>query len=46
MGPLIGLIAVLVVLVVLFVSIYNGLIRLRNQVDNAWSRPASSFRNT
>ena len=29
---------VLILLVVLFVGIYNTLVRLRNQVDNAWSQ--------
>jgi LemA protein len=40
-GALIGLLAVggIVVLAILFVvGIYNGLIRLRNQVENAWSQ--------
>jgi LemA protein len=32
------LIAVIVVLVLWFVGVYNGLIRARNQADNAWSQ--------
>ena len=31
-------IIILVVLVLLFVAMYNGLVRLRNQVKNAWSQ--------
>lgn len=38
MTGLLILIAVLAVLVLWFVAVYNGLIRLRNQVDNAWSQ--------
>jgi len=30
--------AVLVVLILLFIGYYNGLVRLRNQVKNAWSQ--------
>jgi LemA protein len=32
------IIAIVVVLVAIFVGIYNGLVRKRNQVDNAWSQ--------
>lgn len=32
------LLAVLVFLIVIIISIYNSLVRLRNQVDNAWSQ--------
>jgi LemA protein len=32
------ILAVLALLVVLFVVLYNGLVRSRNQVDNAWSQ--------
>lgn len=32
------MIAVFVVLVLMVIGIYNGLVRLRNQVDNAWSQ--------
>jgi LemA protein len=38
MIPLIIVAAVIVVLIVLVIGIYNALIRLRNQVDNAWSQ--------
>ena len=31
------IIAVIIILVLAFVSIYNSLIRLRNQVDRAWA---------
>lgn len=38
MGPLI-VVGVIVVLIILFViGMYNSLVRLRNQVDNAWSQ--------
>jgi LemA protein len=37
--------AVLVLLIIFVIGIYNALIRLRNQVDNAWStRPHSQSR--
>ena len=32
------IIAVVVLLVIAFVVIYNGLVRLRNRIDNAWSQ--------
>ena len=38
MIPLIIVVAVIVVLVAFVIGIYNALIRLRNQVDNAWSQ--------
>src|SRR5882757_6231191 len=38
MVPLIVIIAIIVVIVLLFVFSYNGLVRLRNRVDNAWSQ--------
>ncbi len=38
MGPVLILLAVVVGLVFWFVSIYNGLVRLRNFVDNAWAQ--------
>jgi len=42
MGPvaiaLIIVVVVLVLLVLLVIGIYNALVRLRNQVDNAWSQ--------
>jgi len=38
MGPLLLLLGILAVLVLWFVSIYNGLVRLRNFVDNAWAQ--------
>lgn len=38
MVPLIIAVVVVVLLVVMFVGIYNSLVRLRNQVDNAWSQ--------
>lgn len=38
MVALIIIIAVLVLLVLVFVGQYNGLVRLRNRVDNAWSQ--------
>ena len=34
-GIILGL---LVLLVLIFIGLYNGLVRLRNQVDNAWSQ--------
>ncbi|MBA7626111.1 Protein LemA [subsurface metagenome] len=37
-GLIIAIAAVLVLLTVFVISIYNALIRLRNQVDNAWSQ--------
>jgi LemA protein len=38
MIPLIVILALIFILVVWFVGIYNALIRLRNQVKNAWSQ--------
>jgi LemA protein len=38
MSPLLIVLAVAAVLVLWFVSVYNGLVRLRNQVDNAWAQ--------
>ncbi|UCF43651.1 MAG: LemA family protein [Planctomycetota bacterium] len=38
MVPLIIVVVVLVVLIIFVVGIYNALVRLRNQVDNAWSQ--------
>lgn len=38
MGIGIGLLIILAVLVLWFVMAYNGLIRLRNYVDNAWAQ--------
>ena len=38
MIPLITVVAVIVVVVAFVIGIYNALIRLRNQVDNAWSQ--------
>lgn len=32
------LIGIIIVLVIMFISIYNSLVRLRNQVKNAWSQ--------
>jgi len=38
MIPLIVILAILFILIIWFVSIYNALVRLRNQVKNAWSQ--------
>ena len=38
MTGLIVLVVIVVLLVLAFVSIYNGLIRLRNQADNSWAQ--------
>ena len=38
MPALLIVLGVAVVLVLWFVSVYNGLVRLRNQVDNAWAQ--------
>ena len=38
MSTLLIVLAVAAVLVLWFVSVYNGLVRLRNQVDNAWAQ--------
>jgi len=38
MTPLIIVVAVLVLLILSIIAVYNALVRLRNQVDNAWSQ--------
>jgi LemA protein len=38
MIPLIVVLAVIVLLILIVISIYNSLVGLRNQVDNAWSQ--------
>jgi LemA protein len=38
MGILIVLIVIVVLIAVFFISIYNALVKLRNQVKNAWSQ--------
>ena len=38
MLPLIIIIAVVVLLILFFIVQYNGLVRLRNSIDNAWSQ--------
>ena len=38
MIPLIVIIAIIVILFLIFIGIYNGLVRLRNQVKNAWAQ--------
>ena len=38
MTALIIVVAVIVLLIIFVIAIYNALIRLRNQVDNAWSQ--------
>lgn len=38
MSALLIVLGVALVLVLWFVSVYNGLVRLRNQVDNAWAQ--------
>ena len=38
MSTLLIILGVAAVLVLWFVSVYNGLVRLRNQVDNAWAQ--------
>ena len=37
-GVLIGVLVLLIALGAMVVGMYNGLVRLRNQVDNAWSQ--------
>ena len=37
-SALIIVLGVAIVLALWFVSVYNGLVRLRNQVDNAWAQ--------
>ena len=38
MGIIIGILVVIVVLIAAVVGMYNALVRLRNQTDNAWSQ--------
>ncbi|MHC4159033.1 MAG: LemA family protein [Planctomycetota bacterium] len=38
MIPLIIVVAVLALLILFIIGVYNALVRLRNQVDNAWSQ--------
>jgi LemA protein len=38
MTPLIVIVVIVVLLVLFIIGIYNALVRLRNQVDNAWSQ--------
>lgn len=38
MTPLIVVIVIILVLAAIFIGMYNSLVRLRNQVDNAWSQ--------
>ena len=38
MAPLLVFLGILAALVLWFVSIYNGLVHLRNYVDNAWAQ--------
>lgn len=38
MTAVIVIVAIVVVLVIAFVVMYNGLVRLRNRIDNAWSQ--------
>src|SRR5271169_6418273 len=38
MAALIIILAIIVVLFLIFIGIYNGLVRLRNQVKNAWAQ--------
>ena len=38
MLPLIIIIVVVVLLILFFIAQYNGLVRLRNRIDNAWSQ--------
>ena len=38
MLPLLIVLGVIVLLVVVFVAMYNGLVKLRNRVDSAWSQ--------
>ena len=38
MAPVLVLLGILVLLVLWFVSVYNGLVHLRNFVDNAWAQ--------
>ncbi|MCH8204004.1 MAG: LemA family protein, partial [Candidatus Hydrogenedentes bacterium] len=37
-GILLGLLVIPVAVVLWFVGLYNGLVRLRNRVKNAWSQ--------
>jgi LemA protein len=36
--PIIIIVAIVILLVLIFVVQYNGLVRLRNRIDNAWSQ--------
>jgi LemA protein len=36
--PTLIVIGVVVLLVIVFIAMYNGLVRLRNRIDNAWSQ--------
>ncbi len=38
MGTLIVLIVIIAVIALFLISIYNSLVKLRNQVKNAWSQ--------
>ena len=38
MIPLIVILAIVFILVIWLIGIYNALVRLRNQVKNAWSQ--------
>jgi len=38
MAALIIILAIIVILFLIFIGIYNGLVRLRNQVKNAWAQ--------
>ena len=38
MWPLLIIVGIVLVVVVALIGIYNALVRLRNQVDNAWSQ--------
>jgi LemA protein len=36
--PILIIVAIIVVLVIAFIVMYNGLVQLRNRIDNAWSQ--------
>ena len=38
MLPVIIIVVIVVLLLLFFIALYNGLVRLRNRVDNAWSQ--------
>ena len=38
MIAIIVIVAIVVILILIFVAQYNGLVRLRNRIDNAWSQ--------